>query len=89
MTYRAGILQHCVSEAVVPLCFQLQVIGALEDGCFLQVTIFLVLVGHRVLAVVSDGLRGLFGQQSDEGHLHCDRVYRLILVAISELKTQI
>ncbi|KAF3842827.1 hypothetical protein F7725_001676 [Dissostichus mawsoni] len=50
--------------------FLCPVIGALQDHGLLQVAILLVLVAHRVLAVVGDALRGLFGKQADEGHLN-------------------
>lgn len=85
-THCAGVLQHCVSEAAVSLGLELQVVVALEDHGFLQVAGLLVLVAHRVLAVVGDGLGGLFGEQADESHLDCDRVGRLILVAVRELE---
>lgn len=87
-TYCAGVLHHCVSEVVVSLCFELQVVGALQDYSFLIVAHLLILIAHRVLAVVGDGLRCLFGEQADESHLHCHRVGRLIFVAVSELKEQ-
>lgn len=87
-THCAGVLHHCVSEAAVSLGLELQVVVAFEDHRFLQVADFLILVAHRVLAVVGDGLGGLFGEQADEGHLDCDRVGRLILVAIRELETK-
>jgi len=86
ITYCAGVLHHRVSEAVVPFCFELQVIGTLEDYGFLIVARLLVLVAYGVLAVVGDGLRCLFGEQADESHLNCDRVGRLFLVAVSELE---
>lgn len=38
--------------------------------------------------MVGDGLSCLFGQQADEGHLHRDRVRRLIFVPVGELETQ-
>lgn len=87
-TYRAGVLHHCVSEAVVALCLQLQIVGAFEDHSFLEVAHLLVLIAHRVLAVVGDGLGCLFGQEADEGHLHCDGVRWLIFVAVHELGTK-
>lgn len=85
-TYWAGVLHHCVSEPVVSLCFELQIVGALEDYSFLKVACPLVPVAHRVLAVVGDGLGCLFGEQADESHLNCDGVCRLIFVAISKLE---
>lgn len=88
-TYRARVLHHRVSEAVVALCFELQVVGAFKDHSFLHVTRLGVLVAHRVLAVVGDGLSCFFGEQTDEGHLHGDGVRRLIFVPVSELETQI
>ena len=73
-TYCAGVLHHCVSEPVVSFCFEIQVVGAFEDHSLLQVAVLLVLVAHRVLAVVGDGLGRLFGEQADECHLDCDGV---------------
>ena len=83
--YRAFVLHHGVSESVVALCLELQVVGALEDQGLLQVVGLGVLVGHRVLAVVGDGLGRLLRQQADEGHLDRDGVDRLVFVAIGEL----
>lgn len=60
LTHRAAILQDCVTEAAVSFCLQVKVIGSLENYGFLQVSILLVIIGHGVLAVVSDALRGLF-----------------------------
>ncbi len=61
-TYGAGVLHHRVSEAIVSLGFEFQIIGAFEDHSFLIVAHLLVLVAHRVLTVVGDGLRCLFGE---------------------------
>lgn len=86
-TYSAGVFHHGVSEAVVSLGLELQVVGGFEDDGLLQVARLLVLVAHRVLAVVGDGLRRFFGQQANEGHLHSQRVCRLVFVAVGELQT--
>lgn len=71
-THCAGVLQHCVSEAVVSLGLEFQIVVALEDHSFLQVAALFVLVAHRVLAVVGDGLGSLFGEQSYKSHLDRD-----------------
>jgi len=44
--YRASVFHHGVSETVVALGLQLQVIGSLEDQGLLQGASLLVLVGH-------------------------------------------
>ena len=83
--YRAFVFHHGVSKAVVALCLQLHVVGSLEDQGLLQVVGLGILVGHRVLAVVGNGLGRLLRQQTDEGHLDRDRVGRLVFVAVGEL----
>lgn len=88
-TYCAGVLHHCVSEPVVSLCFELQVVGAFEEHSLLQVARLLVLIAHRVLAVVGNGLGCFFGEQADERHLDRDRICRMLFVAIRELEIQI
>lgn len=62
-SYRAAILQYTVGEAAVALRSDLHVIGALQQHSLLQVARGGVHVGHAVLAVVGEVLRGLSRKQ--------------------------
>lgn len=55
MTYRAAVLNDCVSE-VVALRPQLLAIVAFEDQSFLQVAALLIFISHTVPAMVGDVL---------------------------------
>lgn len=85
-THRAAIDSDAVGEATVALGADLDLVGALEEQCLLEVASLLVHVGHAVLAVVGDVLGGLGGHQAQEGQLdgHVGRVGAL--AAILELQ---
>lgn len=84
-SYRAAVLQYAVGEAAVALSSDLHVIGALQQHGLLQVARGGVHVGHAVLAVVGEVLRGLGGEQPQEGHLDGGGVWCQAVVAVVEL----
>lgn len=86
-SYRAAILQYAVGEATIALSSDLHVIGALQQHSLLQVACGGVHVGHTVLAVVGEVLRGLSGKQSQERHLDGGGVWCQAVVTVVELLT--
>lgn len=85
-SHRAAVLHYAVSEAAVAFGSDFHVVGALQQHGLLQVPRGVVHVGHAVLTVVGEVLRGLGGQQSQEGHLNGGGVGRQAVVAVAELR---
>lgn len=86
-SYRAAVLQHAVGEAAVALSSDLHVVGALQQHSLLQVACGGVHVGHAVLAVVGEVLRGLSGKQPQERHLDGGGVWCQAVIIVVELLT--